>query len=164
MSETNAILIEPEHKLAGNSQQTAKRAAEIVKKADPRFVVPDADERKALRMAFAARNYVLYGKALDIVKIEDGEPFSLKVVDEIERNRDRLTIYEIKSTGKEGVNEKFERYFFSISTAELLTAQDLKAKYRFLFVNTKTGEKMELTLKEVLSRAKGFYPAWSIQF
>jgi len=33
MSETDAILIEPEHKLAGNSQQTAKRAAEIVKKA-----------------------------------------------------------------------------------------------------------------------------------
>jgi len=63
--------------------------------------------------------------------------------------------YEIKSTGKEGVNEKFERYFFSISTAELLTAQDLKAKYSFPVCYTKTGEKMELTLKEVLSRAKG---------
>jgi hypothetical protein len=157
-------LLAPPPKLGATGQETARKAAEIVAKRDKSFVVPDAAQRRALRMAFAARDHVLYGKAFDIVRIEPGERFDLASIEEIERHWRRITIYEIKSTGKEKVCCQFTRYFFSISTAELLTAQDLREKYRFLFVNTTTGDQMDLSLREVFARAKGIYPTWSIQF
>lgn len=157
------MLLDPDHKLGGNSQQTAKRAAEIVIKTKPGFLIPDKIQRRTLRIAFAARDHALYGKAFDIVRIE-GELFDLSDPDEVEKNWSRIKIYEIKSTGKKTVKEDFKGYFFSISTAELLTAQDLKEKYGFLFVNTNTGKIEEMGLREIFAKAKGIYPTWSIQF
>ena len=58
----------------------------------------------------------------------------------------------------------FRRYFFSLSTAELLVAQNLGERYRFAFVNTRTRTFVELTLQEIFARARGIYPMWSIQF
>lgn len=46
----------------------------------------------------------------------------------------------------------------------MLVAQSLKEKFRFIFVNTKTGSFLELSLQEVLAKARGIYPTWSIQF
>jgi hypothetical protein len=40
----------------------------------------------------------------------------------------------------------------------------LKGQFKFVFVNTVTGEHMEMTLAEIFSRAKGIYPTWSICF
>jgi hypothetical protein len=55
-------------------------------------------------------------------------------------------------------------YFFSLSTAELLIAQSLQEKYRFVMVNTKTTAHIELTLTEVFARARAIYPSWSVRF
>ena len=54
--------------------------------------------------------------------------------------------------------------FFNITAAELLTAQSVGDRYRFLFVNTLTGEHQEMRLNEVFGRARAMYPAWHIRF
>ncbi|WP_156041536.1 hypothetical protein [Chondromyces apiculatus] len=113
-------------------------------------------------MAFAQCDYVLYGKAFDIIKVSGD--VDLESTDDIRNHLDRVTIYEIKSTSKEKVTADFRGYFFSLSTAELLVAQTLGDRYRFAFVNTRTRTHVDLALREVMARARGIYPTWSIQF
>lgn len=145
-----------------SGQQTAKAAAALLLELGAGFVIPTKKERDAILVAFVLEGYVVYGKAFDIVKL--ARPIRLDDPSEVRQNIDVVTLYEIKSTNKEGVGSAFERYFFSLSTAELLVAQNLGPRYQFAFVNLRTKSHIELTLREVLAKARGVYPTWSIQF
>jgi hypothetical protein len=76
---------------------------------------------------------------------------------------DAVQICEIKSANRD-LGTDWSGYFFSLSTAELLIAQSLQDKFRFVFVNTTTKEHMELGLTDVFARAKAIYPSWSVRF
>jgi hypothetical protein len=145
-----------------SGQQTAKAAAALLMELDDGFIIPSPKEREAILVAFVLEGHVVYGKAFDIVKL--ARPIKLDDVSEVRRNIEAVTLYEIKSTNQDGVTPTFERYFFSLSTAELLAAQNLGPRYCFAFVNVRTRTHMELKLREVFAKAKGIYPAWSIQF
>lgn len=145
-----------------SGQQTAKAAAKLLLELDSGFMIPTAKQREALLVAFVLEGFVVYGKAFDIVKL--ARPIKLDDASEVRKNLDAVTLYEIKSTNKESVTPNFDRYFFSLSTAELLVAQNLGSRYRFAFVNVRTRTHIELTLREVFAKAKGIYPTWSIQF
>jgi len=153
-------LIEP--KLGGNSKQTAKKAAEILLSMGQGYVVPTGPQRRHLLVAFAERGLTLYGQAYDIIR--GPSELSLDDPGSIRRHFDDLLVFEIKSTDNLKVGEDFSRHFFSISTAELLTAQNLRHRYRFVFVNVRTRNVMECSLQEVYGKARGIYPTWSIQF
>lgn len=150
----------PERAVSGSS--TAKRAGKFLESLNKGFKIPTPKQRQNLLIQFARRGYVIYGRAFDIVKIDE----SVNLSDEksIEQNFDRITIYEIKSTKKLNVGADFERYFFSISTAELLVAQSLKERFKFVFVNINTGTYKEMTLRQIYGKAKNIYPTWSIMF
>lgn len=146
-----------------SGQKTAKKAAELLQRIDGgRFVIPTAKARKAICIAFALSGQVVYGKAFDIVKVPPG--VEVEEATALQDHLESIVLYEIKSTNKAAVKPDFKGYFFSLSTAELLVAQSLKERYRFVFVNTLTGTYTELTLQEVFARARGIYPAWSISF
>jgi hypothetical protein len=82
---------------------------------------------------------------------------------EISHSLDKIVLCEIKSSGRK-LPEDFKGYFFALTTAELLVAQSLKKRFKFIFVNTTTGSYMELSLSQLLGRARGVYPTWSIMF
>ena len=149
-------------KLGGTTQAAAKRAAEYLLSLDQGFHVPSKTERKNILVAFAERGLALHSKAFDIVKSD--VTLDYKVLTEVRKNLRFLVIYEIKSTSNKNVKEDFGRHFFSISPAEMLTAQNLRERYRFVFVNTLTNTVLDLSLKEIYEKAKGIYPSWSIQF
>lgn len=157
--ETQAIA---ESALAEASRnQTAKRAAQILLRSNAGFVVPTAKQKRLLLVQFARKNLVLYGKAFDVIKLAGN--VNLNDDAEIERNLDKIILCEIKSSGRR-LPEDFKGYFFALTAAELLVAQNLKQRFRFVLVNTATGKFMELTLQELLGRARGIYPTWSIMF
>ena len=56
-----------------SNQATASRAKTILRSTSARFHDPSAEERSAIAAAFAAKNYVVYGKAFDIVELADSE-------------------------------------------------------------------------------------------
>jgi hypothetical protein len=143
------------------NQRTAKLAGEILRDSGRGFVIPTARQREAILVAFVRAGFVVYGKAFDVVRVEG----SVDLEDEVDvrKNLSSIVLYEIKSTSKPIVTEDFRRYFFSLSTAELLVAQNLGERYRFAFVNTRTRTFLELTLQEIFARARGIYPMWSIQ-
>jgi len=144
-------------------QGTARAAVQILLNKKAGFIDPKKQERLNILVAFAKKNKVVYGRAFDVIKIS-GKMFDLKNPEEVEKNLSRIIVYEIKSTSKKDLKKDFRKYFFGLTTAELLVAQNLKSNFKFIFVNIKTKESLELTLKGVFKRARGIYPVWSIQF
>ena len=141
--------------------QTAKRAARILVDRNRGFVIPTAKQRRLLLVEFARRNLVVYGNAFDVVKLS--KPVDLDHAADIERNIDRIVLCEIKSTSRK-LPDDFRGYFFALTTAELLVAQNLKGRFKFILVNTCTGNYVELSLPDLFRRARGIYPTWSIRF
>lgn len=144
-----------------SGQNTARKAAAILVSKNIGFRIPTALQKQNLLVAFAKRGMVVYGKAFDIVRIKGD--INLNELREVEQHLDRVTIYEIKSTRK-SIKADFSKYFFALTAAELLVAQSLKKNFKFAFVNTITGEFLELSLIEIFAKAKGIYPTWSISF
>jgi hypothetical protein len=157
--ETEAIAVASLAEASRN--QTAKSAAKVLLRSNSGFVVPTAKQKRLLLVEFARRNFVVYGKAFDIVKLVG--TVNLDNAAEIERNLDKIVLCEIKSTGRK-LPEDFKGYFFALTTAELLVAQNLKQRFKFVLVNVATGTYLELTLRELFGRARGIYPTWSIMF
>lgn len=145
-----------------SNQRTAKKAAEILVELGLGFAIPTAKQRKKLVAALYAEGYSLYEKAFDVIRAT--AEVDLDSESDIRDKLSLIVFYEIKSTNKDKVLPDFRRYFFSLSTAELLAAQNLGERYRFVFVNIRTREHKVLALQEVFGRAKGIYPYWSIQF
>lgn len=140
---------------------TAGKAALFLVSKGLGYLIPTPKQKKNLVVAFARRNMIVYGKAFDVVRIY--ESVNLDLLEELETNLDRILLCEIKSTRK-NVAADFRGYFFGLTAAEVLVAQSLKERFRFIFVNAATGEHLELKLNEVFARARGIYPTWSILF
>jgi hypothetical protein len=144
-----------------STQATAKKAAAILVAKDAGFIVPTARQRQNLLVAFAKRGKVVYGRAFDVVKLS--APLDLDNLGDIEARLDTIMVFEIKSSRKK-LPPDFSGYFFGLTGAEVLVAQSLKKQFKFVLVNTGTGEHLEIDLSEIFSRAKGIYPTWSICF
>ena len=144
------------------SQQTAKRAVDILVNKNQGFKLLDRTEKSNLAVAFARKKMVLYGNAFDVIKCKKKVNFQDE--SDIVKNIDAITVYEIKSTNRPGMDKNFKGYFFDLTTAELLVAQSLNNKYMFAFVNTITGKFKELTLNDVFKKAEKIYPKWAIRF
>jgi len=147
-----------------SSQGTAKKAVKLLIERNEGYKEPNKTERNNILIAFAKLNKVVYGKAFDIVRITSTENIDLENLSDVEKNINKIIICEVKSTTRKEIKLEFEKYFFSLTTAELLVAQSLKDHFKFIFVNIQTKEVMELTLKEVFKKAKGIYPGWSVRF
>ena len=147
---------------------TAKKALEIFRQ-HKQFKGKILEElsnnfRNEIAAAFALEGKTLYGRAFDAVGHEEGglqRDMKLEDLHPMVKSG-KITIYEIKSTNRK--LDAFKNFFFSITTAEILVAQSLGSKFKFVLVNTTTGEVESLTLHEVYARAEKIYPTWSIRF
>jgi len=160
LDEETAVITEAALAEASRNQ-TAKKAAQILTHSGSGFVIPTAARKRLLLVEFARRNFVVYGKAFDVVKLSGD--VDLNDAADVEKNIDKIVLCEIKSTGRK-LPADFRGYFFALTTAELLVAQNLKERFKFVLVNTTSGTYLEVTLRELFGRARGIYPTWSIMF
>lgn len=144
-----------------SGQGTAKKAAALLVARNDGFIVPTAKQKLNLLVAFAKKGKVIYGKAFDVVRVS--RPVNLSDLGDVEANLDAIIVYEIKSTRK-NLRSDFSKFFFALTGAEVLVAQSLKKQFKFILVNTGTGEYLEMDLAQIFARAKGIYPTWSIAF
>lgn len=144
-----------------SGQQTAKKATGILVAKKSGYIVPTARQKQNLLVAFAKKGKVVYGKAFDIVRVTGS--VNLDDLASVEVNLHRVVIFEIKST-KKSLRADFSKFFFGLTGAEVLVAQSLREQFKFMLVNTATGEHMEISLAQIFARAKGIYPTWSISF
>lgn len=147
--------------IEASRNQTAKKAERILLNSEAGYIVPTAKQKRILVVEFAKANLIVYGKAFDIVRAPKG--VNLDDAGEVADNLKSITLCEIKSSNR-NLPEDFKGYFFALTTAELLVAQNLKQNYKFLFVSTVTELHIELSLQEIFGRARGIYPTWSIMF
>jgi hypothetical protein len=153
-------ILPPGKKRVGNA--TARRAIEILIEKEQGFILPTAAQKKNLIIAFVKRDMIVYGRGFDMIKL--AAPVELNDLSDIERNLDAIQLIEIKSTNKDKVGEDFQGYFFGLTAAEVLVAQSLKHRFKFIFVNTLTKHHMEVDINELFGRARGIYPTWSLLF
>jgi hypothetical protein len=143
---------------------TAKKALEMLV-ASHGFIDPDRaapTARKNIARAFAGAGKVVYGKAFDAIKVLNGAQIDFQDLDSVEQNLSNVILYEIKSTNRKALPASFAGYFFSLSIAELLVAQSLAERFKFVLVNTASGVVTERTLQELFQQVKSIYPGWSI--
>jgi hypothetical protein len=145
-----------------SSKQTANNAAQILVKSNKGFRYISKKEHKVLHVVFARNNKVLYGQAYDLIKCKRKIDFENEK--EVFSNLKYITIYEIKSTNRKNMSKDFKRYFFDLTTAELLVAQSLGKQFKFAFVNTITKQFIELSIDEVFAKSKKIYPKMAIRF
>jgi len=147
-----------------SNQATASRAKTFLCSTSDAFYDPSATERSAIAAAFAGKNFVVYGKAFDLVELHDSSvPLSDPVALAAAIDSRVIALVEVKSTSRD-LDEEFRSHFFSMSTAELLVAQSLGPLFKFAFVNTRNEHVRLVTLQDVYRRAKAIYPTWSIRF
>lgn len=144
-----------------SGSKTASKAAKLLADKGVGYVVPTAKQKKNLVVACVKQEKIVYGKAFDVVRLTG--KVDLDSLEDVEAKLAQILFCEIKST-KQDFDDEFRGYFFGISAAEVLVAQNLKEQFRFIFVNTITGAHLELKLNEVFARARGIYPTWSISF
>lgn len=140
---------------------TAKKAAQLLADKKLGYVIPTAQQKRNLVVACAKSDFIVYGKAFDVLRLTGD--VNLDSLEEVEAKLALIVFCEIKST-KQNLADDFRGYFFGLTAAEVLVAQSLKDQFRFLFVNTVTGSFIELKLNEVFAKARGIYPTWSISF
>src|SRR5260370_40988994 len=92
--------------------QTAKRAAQILLRSNSGFVVPTAKQKRLLLVEFARQNFVVYGKAFDVVKLAG--TVNLDDASDVEQNLDKIVLCEIKSSSRK-LPEDFKGYFFALT-------------------------------------------------
>jgi hypothetical protein len=154
----------PDHRTQRTNQSTARRAIQIlVRSPQSSYREVTSEERAVLSQAFAKLGHVIYGKAFDLVRVEDDIDFTSvdRVAESVERGQ--LVLIEVKATSLASRDDHFSNHFFSLSTAEVLVAQSLGERFRFAFVHTGRGTFREATLQQILSRAGAIYPSWSIR-
>ncbi len=131
---------------------------------DASFRNPTKAQRRNLAMAFAGRDKIVYGRAFDAVRISHEVEVDLDELASVESNLRDLTLYEVKSTNRKNLKDDFKGYFFALTAAELLVAQSLGDQFRFLLIHTLSGARLELSLQDLLKRARSIYPSWSVLF
>jgi hypothetical protein len=144
-----------------SAQSTAKKAVAILVAKNVGFCNPTAKQRQNLLVAFAKKGKVVYGRAFDVIRTS--APIDLDNPAAVEEALDDITVFEIKSSRKK-LRPDFAGFFFALTGAEVLVAQSLRKQFKFVLVNTGSGDHLEITLSEIFSRAKGIYPTWSICF
>ena len=107
--------------LRTGTQQTARRAIEVLVSKGLGFHEPKKRERDALLIAFASCGKAIHGAAFDIVRLTT----YIDLTDQhaICANMDKLELFEVKSTNRPGLEDDFRGYFFNLTTAELLVAR-----------------------------------------
>lgn len=157
----NGVVLPPNVFIADSGSATAKKAAQFLAEKNLGYVVPTARQKRNLVVACAKRDLIVYGKAFDVLRLTG--VVDLDTLEDVENKLAQIVICEIKST-KQKFPDDFRGYFFGLTAAEVLVAQNLKEQFRFIFVNTVTGSFLELKLSEVFAKARGIYPTWSISF
>jgi len=140
---------------------TERSAKQILCASDGRYRVPTANQRQALLVGFAMCGKALIGRAYDAVRLES--EVDLNSAKEIARKNASIIIVEIKSSNRKAVGPDLLGHFFSLSASELTMAQTLKDQFRFVFLNIVRRDWIELTLAEVIAKAKAIYPAFHIR-
>lgn len=157
-------LLELEDGGTGSGSSTAKKALAMLTAGDSHFRNPTKTQRRNLAMAFAGKDKIVYGRAFDAVRISPDVEVDLDELASVEDNLPGLTLYEVKSTKRKNLGDDFKGYFFALTAAELLVAQSLGDQFRFLLIHTLTGARLELSLQQLLTRARSIYPSWSVLF
>ena len=124
-----------------------------------------ANQRKVIVAAFALEGQTLLLQSFDLVKSTPSnlDLSNLNAVSQAIKGR-TIEIIEVKSVSKKSIDRHLCNLFFSVQYGQVLSAQSLGSLYKFVFFHKATNQVEEMTLNQILSRAKTLHISWSINF
>ena len=127
-----------------------KKAINILLK-KPGYMELTNQQKKNLVVAFARKGKVVHKRAFDLIRISGKVDFSDE--NDIMKNLKNITFIELKSTAS-SKDSKFSGQFFGLTVNEMSMGQTHKDQYRFIFLDIKNNNILEMGLKGVYSRMK----------
>ena len=128
------------------------------------FVRPSAEQRANIAAAFERHGLTINKSGFDVVSAEHAD--ALGSVEQLAARIDRLKLYEVKTCGadrKAEVSAGFKGLGFTLTRKERDNADALGARYRFLFVNLRTGAHRECSLTDFFIEGQArIYETWSV--
>ncbi len=127
-----------------------KEAINILLK-KPGYMVLTKQQKQSLVVAFARKGKIVHKKAFDLIRISGKVDFSDEK--DIMKNQKNITFIELKSTDS-SKNSKFSGHYFGLTVNQMSMGQTFKDQYRFIFLDIKNNNILEMDLKGVYSRMK----------
>ena len=108
-------------------------------------------QKKNLVVAFARKGKVVHKRAFDLIRISGKVDFSDE--NDIMKNLKNITFIELKST-ESSKDSKFSGHFFGLTVNQMSMGQTFKDQYRFIFLDIKNNNILEMDLKKLYSRMR----------
>lgn len=118
-------------------------------------------QKSNLVIAFAKKGKAIHKTAFDLIRTSVNVDFSDE--NSITKNLTSITLIEIKSTDRE-IGKDFSNYFFGITMGELFLAQSLRSQYKFVFVNVRSKNTLELSISQIYHKIKNLNMVMHIRF
>ena len=120
------------------------------------FVRPSRDQRKKIKEFYEKKGKTIENSGFDVISIDEISAIGKK----------EITLYEVKTTGvKRGefIEKNFSGLGFTLSEKEKSNAEQLKSKYKFIFVNLNKKLFKIYNLKDFFNNnISNIYETWSI--
>ena len=127
-----------------------RKAINIILK-KPGYMELTNQQKKNLVVAFARKGKVVHKRAFDLIRISGKVDFSDE--NDIMKNLKNITFIELKSTAS-SKDSKFSGHFFGLTVNQMSMGQTFKDQYRFIFLDIKNNNILEMDLKKLYSRMR----------
>ena len=117
----------------------------------PGYMELTNQQKKNLVVAFARKGKVVHKRAFDLIRISGKVDFSDE--NDIMKNLKNITFIELKST-ESSKDSKFSGHFFGLTVNQMSMGQTFKDQYRFIFLDIKNNNILEMDLKKLYSRMR----------
>ena len=117
----------------------------------PGYMELTNQQKKNLVVAFARKGKVVHKRAFDLIRISGKVDFSDE--NDIMKNLKNITFIELKSTAS-SKDSKFSGQFFGLTVNQMSMGQTFKDQYRFIFLDIKNNNILEMDLKKLYSRMR----------
>ena len=131
-------------------EKTEKKGENILLK-KPGYVKLSSKEKDNLLLAFIKKCVPVHKKAFDLVRTTSKINFSDE--NDIMKNLKNITFIELKST-ESSKDSKFSGHFFGLTVNQMSMGQTFKDQYRFIFLDIKNNNILEMDLKKLYSRMR----------
>jgi hypothetical protein len=119
--------------MAGSREHERQENYDIM--AEHGYFRPTPKERKEIKKAFETINITIYGNGFDLINRA-----TKKYLDKgtLTKHIKNVTLYELKSTWRTNVTDKFKGFSFGITSNELKNNTQLGNHFKIIFLNGNT--------------------------
>jgi hypothetical protein len=118
---------------------------------------------KILLSALLKQGVRIKATSFDAIQLPHSEGINFTDLEAVERDLDQMVFIEIKTANQKRVKPDFTGFFFALSENEIAASEALGWQHRVVLINNITGEVVNTSVSEIISKAKSSTWQLSVQ-